>query len=286
MSLKITLTRGCSGSGKTTWAEKYIKDNKDIPTVNINRDDLRDILFVDYKFSKKKEDLITKIQYQMAENAIYSGYNVIISDTNLNKKTTDKWELFADENKIKIEYKDFVVDFEELKKRNAKRGLKSVPIDVLRDQYKRYIPNNYKFNQDAPKAVLFDIDGTLADHNGRGAYDLDNLKNDLPIQKVVDLLNFYKQDHKIIIFSGREQGLNGQYKLGTEMWLEKHGISYDLLKMRLHSDRRPDYLIKDEMIRSVAKDYNIVLAVDDRQQVVDMYRLHGLEVFQVAYGDF
>lgn len=284
--MKIILTRGCSGSGKTTWAEKYIKDNKDKPTVNINRDDLREILFIDYKFSKKKEELITSIQYQMAENAIYLGYSIIVSDTNLNKKTTDRWEQFAKDNKLEVEYKDFVVDFEVLKQRNDKRGLKSVPISVLRDQYSRYMPKLYKFNQEAPKAILFDIDGTLADHNGRGAYDLENLKNDLPIQHVIDILNFYKQDHKIIIFSGREQGAQGQYKLATEMWLDKHSIHYDLLKMRLHSDRRPDYQVKDEMVRSISKDYNIILAVDDRQQVVDQYRLRGLKVLQVNYGDF
>lgn len=284
MKLKVTLTRGCSGSGKTTWAEKYCSENKH--TVNINRDDLRDMLFCDYKFSKQRESLVTSVQMDIAEKAIKSGYNVIISDTNINPNTVDGWKFFAKDFELDFEIKDFVVDFEVLKKRNDKRGLKSIPIDVLRNQYKRYTIVPYSFNKEAPKAILFDIDGTLAEHNGRSAYDLDNLKNDTVIESVKQLLDFYKQNYKIIIFSGREAGLTNQYKISTEIWLKQNDIHYDLLKMRLHKDHRPDYLIKDEMIRSIAKEYNIVLAIDDRQQVVDMYRLHGLEVFQVAYGDF
>lgn len=87
--MKVIFTRGISASGKTTWAEQFIKDN---PTfVNINRDDIRWELFTGgvpdwgkYKFTKGNERLVSDRQTELVIEAVRNGKSMIISNTNLN----------------------------------------------------------------------------------------------------------------------------------------------------------------------------------------------------------
>lgn len=54
-------------------------------------------------------------------------------------------------------------------------------------------------------------------------------------------------------------------------------------------DRRydPDWVIKQEMLdRMNETGHNVRVAVDDRNQVVEMWRRNGVTCFQVADGDF
>ena len=57
--------------------------------------------------------------------------------------------------------------------------------------------------------------------------------------------------------------------------------------MRTSGDFRKDWLIKYEIFNaSVRKAYNVEFVLDDRNQVVDMFRAMGLTVFQVTDGNF
>ena len=57
--------------------------------------------------------------------------------------------------------------------------------------------------------------------------------------------------------------------------------------MRSDTDYRQDYVVKQGMLDKMRKDgFNPTMAVDDRQQVVDMWRDNGLTVLQVDDGDF
>ena len=85
---------------------------------------------------------------------------------------------------------------------------------------------------------------------------------------------------KIGIFSGRSDIVRSS----TEAWLDNHGIYYDLLMMRKEGDFTPDDVLKRNWM--LALEEEIVLAVDDRQKVVDMWRHHGITCVQVAPGDF
>jgi hypothetical protein len=50
---------------------------------------------------------------------------------------------------------------------------------------------------------------------------------------------------------------------------------------------RKDAIMKEELYRQhIEGKYNIKFVLDDRQQVVDMWRGLGLTVFQVDEGDF
>lgn len=137
-----------------------------------------------------------------------------------------------------------------------------------------------------PKAVIFDIDGTLAVNIGRSPYAWMKVGEDIPKLPIVRLANLYRlAGYKIIIFSGRDSVC----KEITQDWLEKNLLFSDFgLYMRNRKDDRKDSIIKKELFDLHIRDkYYIEIVVDDRQQVVDMWRKEiGLTCLQVDYGDF
>lgn len=133
--------------------------------------------------------------------------------------------------------------------------------------------------RDIQKAIICDLDGTLA-VLGRDPYDATNAHLDtlnLPVAKVLSLY-----DGKIILVSGRES----KYRAQTEKWLATHNICYDALFMRKTRDYRKDFVIKKEIYdQEIKGKYEIEFVLDDRDQVVKMWREMGLSCFQV-YGNF
>ncbi|HEY6115934.1 MAG TPA: polynucleotide kinase [Candidatus Dormibacteraeota bacterium] len=136
------------------------------------------------------------------------------------------------------------------------------------------------------RAVLCDIDGTLALRTSdRSPFDWSRVGEDEPNPPVVELVQLIwtAGKHHIILMSGRDEVCRRQ----TEMWLDAQGVSYNELHMRAHKDNRKDSLIKEELYRKhVEPRYEVAFVLDDRQQVVKMWRSLGLPVFQVAEGDF
>lgn len=130
MMKKIILTIGCPGSGKSTWAREFIAKNPGF--YNINRDDYRQSIMGheerdEYKYTKKKEGIVTGMQFDTAKSILYGGDSVkgvIISDTNLNPERRLAWETFAKEYGWKVEHKVFDVPWTELVKRNSNAELK------------------------------------------------------------------------------------------------------------------------------------------------------------------
>jgi hypothetical protein len=72
------------------------------------------------------------------------------------------------------------------------------------------------------------------------------------------------------------------------LFFENYTIAFDMLIMRKTKDFRKDAIIKTEIFNEQIKDnYFIEFVLDDRNQVVDMWRKElGLPCFQVFYGDF
>lgn len=148
-----------------------------------------------------------------------------------------------------------------------------------------------------PPCVIFDIDGTLANVSHRTQYVQINPKNwkafnaamvhDVPNKDIVWLVRtFYAVGSKILISSGR--GAEDRDK--TVHWLDNvaniAGL-YEKLYMRPLDDDRRDDIVKSEILDQMLLDgYNPTIAVDDRDQVVNMFRSRGLRVLQVAPGNF
>lgn len=301
MMKKIILTVGCPGSGKSTWAREFIAKNPGF--YNINRDDYRQSIMAheerdEYKYTKKKEGIVTGMQFDTAKSILYGGDSVkgvIISDTNLNPERRLAWETFAKEYGWKVEHKVFDVPWTELVKRNSKRGTKAVSIDVLRSMYKSMreylgLPV-YKGTPGKPKAAIFDLDGTLAIHTSRGPYELDKLSTDTPNEMVVQYLKMlHHSGYEIITVSGRESGTENaklKYYVMTREWLLQNDIPFNLHIQRKQGDTRKDDVVKEEIFwKHIAPNYDVKLAVDDRNQVVEMWRRIGVECWQVNHGDF
>ena len=147
------------------------------------------------------------------------------------------------------------------------------------------------------KTVIFDLDGTLAIIDKRrdlamasGKFDWDvffdptNIKLDKPNTPVIKMAQLFAGDgFNIVIFSGRS--IKTQYT--TKSWLTRNRVPFHKLVMR--DDKRhfmPDDKLKKQFLNDHVDIDDVFLVVDDRQQVVDMWRSLGLTVFQVADGDF
>ncbi len=71
-------------------------------------------------------------------------------------------------------------------------------------------------------------------------------------------------------------------------FLANNWIDFDLLLMRKSNDNRKDTIIKREIFEADIKNfYFIEFILDDRNQVVDLWRNDlKLPCFQVYYGNF
>jgi len=145
-------------------------------------------------------------------------------------------------------------------------------------------------------AVIFDRDGTLAsvahvapqDRSG-GAWAAYNaaLPFDAPVPIVVALLHSIRPGVVRIMTSGRAAGDHvgdTHRRLLMIDWLRKHDLPIDVLIMRKGGDQRRDSIVKREMYDDlIAPRFDVRFVVDDRQQVVDMWRDDlGLPVLQVV----
>jgi hypothetical protein len=135
-----------------------------------------------------------------------------------------------------------------------------------------------------PLAIICDLDGTLAHLNGRSPYDASSALEDglnVPVAHIVQ--TYAAAGTAVILVSGRED----KYRRPTEAWLAKHDIPYDALYMRRTRDFRKDAIIKTEIYNAKIRDqYAVLFVLDDRNQVVEMWRGLGLTCLQVAPGDF
>jgi FMN phosphatase YigB (HAD superfamily) len=137
------------------------------------------------------------------------------------------------------------------------------------------------------KAVIFDIDGTLADNShrlhflkGKKNWELffSGLENDTLIRETAELFKELcaTKKYDMLLVSGRPN----RYKVKTEKWLRLNGIYYQELFLRGDNDKRPDYIVKQEMLGEIRKNYSVEFAFDDKPQVVEMWKKNGIFCFQ------
>lgn len=138
-----------------------------------------------------------------------------------------------------------------------------------------------------PKAIICDIDGTIALLGDRDRFDPTTGEDTLnyPISHILQVYdNQTLLPVDLILITGREE----KYKNITQTWLIKNGIThYKELFMRRSGDFRKDYVIKKELYNKLIKPkYDVLFVLEDRDQVVKMWRNEGLTCLQVAYGNF
>jgi len=290
----VTITVGIPASGKTTWARKEAHDDANI--VIVSRDDIRHAH--NWK-SGHDEDRVTQIHRNQIEIAILDGYDVIVADTNINKRFRRKLIKFCHEHGADVQILRFDIGLDEAILRDAARTEHKVGADVVRKFYNdlqnqpdlqdeflpapSYAP--YEHDGANERAVVVDIDGTLAHMNSRNPYDESRVGEDdfdFTVASAVEGMAKLT-GAKVIVLSGRTEAS----RIDTKEWLQGYGFQYDTLYMRQAGDQRPDYVIKNEIYDSeIIPNYDVLAVFDDRDQVVRHLRKRGITVFQVAPGRF
>ena len=159
------------------------------------------------------------------------------------------------------------------------------------------------------KNVIFDLDGTLALCDHRRHHVTGDFKNwdaffaecdkDTVNEPIARLFRFYRDspNHRVWILSGRSGSADTERK--TINWLTYHKLlpksrtkypepdDFAQFRMRQHGDKRSDVEVKLEMIltRGLTPE-NTEIVFDDRNCMVNAWRLWGFQCCQVAEGDF
>lgn len=289
--MKAIVCIGPSACGKSTFAQNLVGKGY----VEINRDTVRFTNIIDnngvkdwgaYKFNRTNEQKVTDICEEQMKLCVQEGRNIVISDTNLNEKyrkpLIEKLEGLGYEVEIKDDWS--ISHFEELVKRNENRQ-GGIGITILWNQWLKYLEykgfEKYKPTGNLLKCVICDIDGTIADHEGiRSPFDWDKVDQDRPRDHVVEMIKGLSDKYEIVFLSGRD----GSCRQKTTEWLNqtfKGWFGYDLY-MRKEGDSRKDYIIKKELFDIVKDEYDVMMVVDDRHQVITMWEELGLNVINVG----
>lgn len=294
MAKRFVMTRGLPGSGKSTWAEQQILAAEPGKAVRVNRDLIRTMLHAD-RFAGRKTEAVTEALRDMAIQLGFSrGCQLVISDdTNLDPNVQERLRSLATAHGYAFEVKDFTdVPIKTCIERDLKRQ-RSVGEKVIKDMFRRYLEPPYEpvvVEEGLPWAILVDIDGTLAHmvapEGGkvRSPYDYGRVMEDALDEVVAELVrDAVLRGDVIIVMSGRDEACRDE----TEKWLVRQDVDYDWLFMRSAGDMRKDSIVKSELFDAhVARRFNVRYVLDDRNQVVEMWRARGLKVLQVAEGNF
>lgn len=139
-----------------------------------------------------------------------------------------------------------------------------------------------------PNCVIVDIDGTLSDTTHRQHY-LEGKKKDWPgffaamsadppHDYVVQLVAHISENNSVILCTGRPSN----YMTPTQDWLDANGVEFDYLMMRRSGDNTADAIVKLAMLEHIRKcGVQVRFSIDDRPEVVKMWRANGVPCFQV-----
>jgi predicted kinase len=275
---KVIITKGLQGCGKTTWAKQMQSDFLG-QYKRVNKDDLRALLDNGI-WSKGNEKFILKLRDNIILQALQDGKHVIVDDTNLNSTHENHIRELV-KGFAEVEIKDFTdVDIETCIKNDAKRA-NPVGEKIIRQTYKQWLykePVKPEYNPLNPFVVIVDMDGTLSLFGNKNPYDRD-FQNDELNDVVANII----ECRNVILVSGRKEKFRDQ----TLQFLQKYNIEFMKLFMRKDDDDRKDSIVKKEIYdNEILGKYNVHFVLDDRSQVVHLWRSLGLTCLQVADGDF
>lgn len=301
---KFMIYRGVPGSGKTTAALAWVEEDPE-SRVRVNRDDLRIQMYgVKVGLSQKQETQVTRAEKALVREFLNRGLSVVLDATNMHKRNLESWGRIHP-----FELVEFDVPEDEIRRRNETRPEQDrLPVDALNRFLTRWyskgrlkrlgggschpfemVPYEFPTGLPLPEqvygTVICDLDGTLALLTGsRSPYDYSRVYEDSVNEAVWTTLDAFAGIGVDVVFvSGREDSCRDD----TIRWLTDYcAINDPELYMRATGDKRDDTLVKYEIFDQHLRDRNIIVALDDRDRVVQMWRKIGIPCFQVNEGDF
>jgi phosphoglycolate phosphatase-like HAD superfamily hydrolase len=141
----------------------------------------------------------------------------------------------------------------------------------------------------AREAVIFDIDGVLADAAGRQHYldwgdwqsFFDAVSDDPIIEEIERLLELLDQSLAVVLVTGRPRRVQSP----TVAWLERFKLRWDLLIMREYGDYSGVDRFKRETLHDLVRHgFDIRLALDDDPKNHAMYVSEGVPCIYIHSG--
>ena len=293
----LTMLVGPPGSGKSTMAKNYLNTRLDVAhrTVYVNQDsqgkfqhmenfraalrDGKDIIVDRMNFSKAQRnnylEQARELGYHIVIHVLHVPYAVCLERAIARKDH----ETIKDETNARQALNFFFRTYERVE-------------DWEANQVDRHYPLGEK-----PSAIICDLDGTLCNIEHRRHHVrrtdgqkknwmafMDGIKDDTVHDWCASILFNMRHNRKIVLCSGRSE----QEREKTETWLRMHGFDYhENLFMRQGGDSRQDFLVKEILLDfEILTRYTPYFMIDDRQQVVDMWRKRGYVCLQCDVGDF
>lgn len=294
----IILLVGPPGSGKSTLAKKMESDG----WYRINQD------------SQGKDEHLALFM-----NALAQGLPIVVDRMNFDKKQRARYLEPAKKagysTQITVIHESLKTCYERIEKRenhetihDAATGRKV--LHFFFTNYERPTPDEadcleFKYPQgEKPYAVVCDLDGTLCNVEHRrhfvrreGKKDwrsfFQGISQDAVNEWCRTLLREMGNSYKIVYASGRGDELEKE----TRKWLQTHGLDSFCdstgkwvdadLYMRPRSTHRQDYIVKEIILDfEILTRFEPIFFIDDRKQVVDMWRRRGYTCLQCDEGDF
>lgn len=302
---QLVCMRGYCASGKSTRAREI---SKELGGVVVNRDLIRLQLLGTYWTGRSEDEYrVTLSEESQVKALMEAGIPTVIDATHLAPTNLRRWARMATRYGWDFTVEDVKTPVDVCLGRLRRRNLESdriIEASVLFNQAKRYPINRWpviekrKFSpvpverdNALQKAVIVDIDGTLAEKCDRSPYDYSRVSEDTVYEDIAYLVDVFKRNgFHVLIVSGRDGTCRNQ----TFQWLDDNDIPVDALFMRdtegdvdEFGGKLPDFEVKYRLFNwHIRNNWDVQYVIDDRRQVIDMWRGIGLRVLDVAGNDF
>lgn len=124
--IQVVIVRGLQGSGKSTWAKNWVKEDPE-HRIRINWDDIRVMMGGEDCYwvpNREKIPFLNRVMDNMLATAFEHNIDVVIDNMNLNPKTLRSiyYTIAGTTSKdVQIFYKNILTPIEECIKRDAQR---------------------------------------------------------------------------------------------------------------------------------------------------------------------
>lgn len=141
-------------------------------------------------------------------------------------------------------------------------------------------------NKKGKKAIIFDLDGTLADTEDYEALHKVNSDEFRAVARhaepyphmVAKAIEAKRAGREVVILTAR----SAHYRDDTKKWLHQHDIPYDALYMRPIDNKEKDKKIKKEILKDqILPNFKVKEAYDDKSKNVKMFEKQGIKAKKV-----
>ncbi len=297
---KLIICRGIQGSGKSTFAKEWAKEDPK-NRVRFNWDDMRNMMGEYWVPERENTGIMKTLRASFLNEMMQKGWDIIIDNMNLNPKD---WEFYegvvksfnetTSGIKYEIEYKDFFTPVEECIRRDAMRP-NPIGEQVIRATWKRYrhfiickeIEDKFygtkTYDKDKKDCIVVDMDSTLCVNLTKRPFYTDDWADkclyDTPLIGPISIVRAQKMTGTcdVIIITGRSE----EGRTQTEEWLKTYNVPYDRLYMRGTNDFTKGDAFKEKILKTfILPKYNVLFAIDDDDKCVKMFRNNGLICLQ------